>query len=193
MAVSITEGEPANRIERNLSVAGRLTVGATIYLFLGPFFAYFYLRSLNSAHLWRPAHIHPPQTLGAVIVALTVLSTVALQLAGRIGQGRSWKGFTALSLACGLAAVAVQCVAYTQLGFGPLDGGYADVYLAWTGLTAIVCFATVLWIETLVAWGLRDRAIALPAVMLRLAPLSFYWAFLAGLAVIMWAVLYLVP
>jgi heme/copper-type cytochrome/quinol oxidase subunit 3 len=192
VAASFRDAEPVETVERNLSVGIRIWAGATTFAFLGPFFAFFYLRSLNTADLWRPAHVDPSQGLGAAIVTLTVLSSVALLLAARRPEERMWKALVALSLVLGFAAVALQCVEYTELGFGPMDGGYASVFLAWTGLTAVFSLATMLWLETLLAWGLRDPTVALPAVAPRLAALAFYWTYFTILAVIMWVVLYLV-
>jgi heme/copper-type cytochrome/quinol oxidase subunit 3 len=176
-------------VPANISVGIRLWAGATVFFFLGPFFAYLYLRSLNSLDQWRPAGIDPPQALGAATMALTVASAVALVLAGRASQQR-WLPLGWLSLALGVASVVLQVVAYFRLGFGPMDGGYASVFVAWTGLTALFTLATMFWLETLLAYGLRgpDEELLRP----RLAALAFYWPFLAGLAVVMWIVLYLV-
>jgi heme/copper-type cytochrome/quinol oxidase subunit 3 len=91
-------------------------------------------------------------------------------------------------------------VEYTRLGFGPTDGAYASVFVTWTGLTALFVFGTILWLETLLAYGLRTRRSssragvpddALALIQPRLAALAFYYVYLAGLAVVMWAVLYL--
>ena len=94
-----------------------------------------------------------------------------------------------LSLALGLAAVALQIVAYVRLGFGPTDGGYASVYVSWTGLGALFGLATMLWLETFLASSLRGAADEARGP--RLAAFAFYWAFFAGLSVVMWVCLYL--
>jgi heme/copper-type cytochrome/quinol oxidase subunit 3 len=160
------ELQAADRMPANVAVGIRLWAGATIFFFLGPFFAYLYLRSLNSADLWRPAGIDPPQAWGAAIVALTVASSVALVLAARAfgdpARGR-WLPLGGLSLLLGLVAVLLQVVEYARLGFGPTDGGYASVFVTWTGLTALFVLATMLWLETLVAYGIRSRRQAAPS------------------------------
>jgi heme/copper-type cytochrome/quinol oxidase subunit 3 len=189
----------------NLATGIRLWAGATVFFFLGPFFAYLYLRSLNSADLWRPDGIDPPQAFGAAIMLLAVASSAALFLAARSfaspTRGR-WLRLGALSLALGLAAVGLQIAEYARLGFGPTDGGYASVFVAWTGLTALFNLATMLWLETLLAYALRSRNEPAPSeddpssptalIRPRLAALAFYWTFLAALGVVMWIVLYLV-
>jgi heme/copper-type cytochrome/quinol oxidase subunit 3 len=191
-------------VPANISAGIRLWTGATVFFFLGPFFAYLYLRSLNSLDGWRPAGIDPPQGLGAATVVLTALSAVALVLADRTFGGAAqprWLPLGWLAFALGLAAVVLQVVEYFRLGFGPTDGGYASVFVVWTGLTALFTLATMVWLETLLAYGLRSRD-QLPGseddprspsslIEPRLSALAFYWAFVAALAVVMWIFLYL--
>jgi heme/copper-type cytochrome/quinol oxidase subunit 3 len=199
------ELQAADLMPANLSAGIRLWAGATVFFFLGPFFAYLYLRSLNSADLWRPAGIDPPQVLGALTMALAVASSLALVLAARAFDGaahRRWLTFGWLALVLGLGSVALQIAAYTQLAFGPTDGGYASVFVGWTGLTALFTLGTMVWLETLLAYGIRSRKQfpqaeddphSPPALIRpRIAALAFYWPFLAGLGVVMWIFLYLV-
>lgn len=193
--MTTVEREPHDVVAGNLAVGARLLAGATTFVFFCPFFAYFYLRAVDSAGMWRPVGIDPPQGFGVAITALIVLSSIALVLASRPARASAWLPLVGLALALGLAAVVVQCVAYARLGFGRMDGGYASVYVAWTGLTAVFVLGTMLWLETLLAYGLRSRdhvdtydALIRP----RLEALAFFWAFLAALAVVMWAILYLV-
>ena len=189
MAVFVPESESPDLVARNIAVGTRLWAAATTFAFLGPFFAYLYLRSLNTADLWRPAGIDPPQALGAAIVALTVASAVVLALAShRSRPGGPSLLFVAVSLALGLGAVALQIVAYARLGFGPTDGGYASVFVAWTGLSSLFALATMLWLETFLASSLRGATDGARGP--RMEAFAFYWAFLAGLSVVMWICLY---
>ena len=195
----------SEKVVANLAAGTRLWAGATTFFFLGPFFAYFYLRSLNTGDMWRPAHVDPPQSFGATIMVLVVSASVALVLASRAAgsaRDRSWKPLVALALVLGLAAVVLQGIEYGRLGFGPTDGGYASVFAAWTGLNAVFVFGTTLWAETLLAYGIRTRHqtptpgddLDTPFALIRprLEALAFYWAYLAALGVVMWAILYLV-
>jgi heme/copper-type cytochrome/quinol oxidase subunit 3 len=184
------EPESSELVSRNLATGIRLWAGATTFVFFCPFFAYFYLRSLDSAGLWRPAGVDPPQGFGAAVLAIALLSSVALLVASRPRWESAWRPLVALSLVLGLAGVVLQCVAYARLGFGPTDGAYASVFVAWTALNALFVLGTMLWLETLLAYGLRTRD-SLPLVRPRLGALAFYWAYLAGLGVVMWVVLYL--
>lgn len=193
MAARIPEPEAPELVARNLAVGARLAAGATTFAFLGPVFAYLYLRSLNTADLWHPAGVDPPLLLGTAIVLLTAASAVVLLLASRrAAASRNRLLFLAsLSFLLGIAAVALQVVEYFVLGFGPTDGGYASVFVAWSGLTAVFALGTMLWLETLIAFmlrgGERDPS---QAIGPRFAALAFYWAYLAGLGIVMWVCLY---
>jgi heme/copper-type cytochrome/quinol oxidase subunit 3 len=198
--VTTLEPEPADVVARNLAVGARLGAGATTFVFFCPFFAYFYLRSLNDVRTWPPPGVDPPQGLGAAVIVLVLASSVALLLAARPARGWAWLPLVALSLVLGLAGVAVQCAEYARLGFGPTDGGYASVFVTWTGLTALFVLGTMLWLETLLAYGLHtwqassradDPDGAHSLIRPRLGALAFYYVYLAGLGVVMWAVLYL--
>jgi heme/copper-type cytochrome/quinol oxidase subunit 3 len=187
---------------RVLSVAARLLCGATIFFYLAFVFAYFYLRSLNQNHMWRPAHVHPNQGLGAAFIACIVISALLAIVAGRRmkAESRSWLPAGVIAVLLGVAAVTLQCIEYTTQHWGPTNGGYASVFTGWTGFYLITVLATMYWLQTQVATEVRarrspagegdvqeaDRLIApgLDAVV-------FYWTFLAGIGVLTWVVLYL--
>ncbi|MHB8233103.1 MAG: cytochrome c oxidase subunit 3 [Solirubrobacteraceae bacterium] len=195
--------EPPDVGARALSVAARLLCGATTFFFLAFLFAYFYLRSINQNHMWRPAHLKPDQGLGAAFIVCVVLSAVLTIVAGRQMKvrSRSWVGPAVGGVLLGLVAVAIQCVEYTSQHFGPTDGAFASVFCAWTGFYLIAVLATMYWLETNVATELRarrepagtegdikdpDRLIA-PS----LDAAVFYWGFLAGIGIVTYVTLYL--
>jgi heme/copper-type cytochrome/quinol oxidase subunit 3 len=195
--------EPPEIGARSLYLAGRLMAGATTFFFLAYLFAYFYLRSVNESHMFKPAHVKPEQTYGWVIVACVVLSAISAALAGRQMRthGRSWVSYAAVSVGLGLAAVVAQCLEYTAQHFGPTDGGYASVFCSWTGLYAVAVLGTMYWLETQVATELRARrtpatsegdiAEADKLIAPGLDAAVFYWCFLAAIGVITWVTLYL--
>lgn len=216
---AVVEREPAEVMERNLFVAARLWSSATVFFFFAFFFAYFYLRSLNNSHQWKPKGVGVPGGWGIAITLCVVVGAVLLrfaqadQLADRREQWRL-KGLATLVL--GLAAVVLQVVAWATIGFGPTDGGYASVYLGWTGLYALFVFASLYWLETCLAVSYRYREHRFGAAEVapgdasgdthreaedienpvhlntaQLAALSFYWSILAGVGVVTWIVLYL--
>jgi heme/copper-type cytochrome/quinol oxidase subunit 3 len=214
----IVEGEPPELMGRNLNSAAHLLASATAFFFLAFIFAYFYLRSLNNAHLFRPKHVDPSVTLGTLVMALTVASALLVRLGlldHRAGRRPQWRLKGLAALAVGLLAVVLQFVEWTSATFGPADGGYASVFIGWTAFNVLFVLCTLLWLENLLATAYRYRKIpsgapapgeasgdpgrpghdiADPLSLVRpgLESLSFYWAFLAGMGVLAWIVLYLV-
>jgi heme/copper-type cytochrome/quinol oxidase subunit 3 len=194
--------EPPDVGARALSVASRLLAGATTFFFLAFVFAYFYLRTQNIDHMWKPKHVDPNQGLGVAFVVCLLLSALLAALAGRGMRSRTpgWTRPAIGSVALGLAAVAIQCVEYTVQKFGPTNGAYASVFCAWTAFYLIAMLFTLYWLETQVATELRargrpassgdikdpDRLIA-PA----LDAAVFFWSYLAAIGVLMYVVLYL--
>jgi heme/copper-type cytochrome/quinol oxidase subunit 3 len=194
--------EPPAVGARALSVASRLLAGASVFFFLAFLFAYFYLRSINQNHLWKPAHVKPDQALGAAFIACVLLSAVLTILAGRSMKRSSsgWVGPAIGGLVLGLAAVALQCIEYTVQHFGPTNGAYASVFVAWTGFYLIAVLFTMYWLETQIATELRARRnpaghgdIADPDALIApgLDAVVFYWAFLAFLGLLAYVTLYL--
>jgi heme/copper-type cytochrome/quinol oxidase subunit 3 len=195
--------EPPDIGARTLSVASRLLCGATAFFFLAFVFAYFYLRSINEDHMWRPAHVNPSQGLGAAFIVCIVLSAGLTIVAGRQmkSRSRSWVAAAAGGVALGLIAIALQCIEYTRQPFGPTNGAFASVFCAWTAFYLIAVLFTMYWLETQVATELRARSepassegdIKDPDLLIApaLDAAVFYWAFLAGIGVITYVVLYL--
>jgi heme/copper-type cytochrome/quinol oxidase subunit 3 len=195
--------EPPEVGARALAVAAQWLCGASAFFFLAFVFAYFYLRSINQNHMWRPAHVDPNQGLGAAFIVCVVLSAVLASIAARSMKGgsRGWVTAGLASVVLGLAAIALQCVEYTSQNFGPTNGAFASVFCAWTAMYLIAALATMYWLETQVATELRarrapaskhgdikdpDRLIA-PG----LDAAAFYWAFLAVIGVVTYVTLFL--
>jgi heme/copper-type cytochrome/quinol oxidase subunit 3 len=214
---AIVGEEPPELMARNLSSAAHLLASATAFFFLAFVFAYFYLRSLNNAGLWHPKGVDPSQAFGAVIMVLTVLSAVVVRLGlidHRAGRRPQWRVKGAVGVGVGVAALVLQVIEWPSLGFGPSDGGYASVFFGWTAFQLLFAVGALFWLENIVATSFRYRGtatgspapgeasgdrgrevhdIADPLSLVRpgLEAVSFYWAFLAGLGVLAWIVLYL--
>jgi heme/copper-type cytochrome/quinol oxidase subunit 3 len=201
---------PAARRERGsraLAVASRLLAGATIFFFLAFVFAYFYLRSLNQQHMWKPRHVSPDQALGAAFIACVLVSVALTLLAGRrqTRDQTNWLAPTIAAVAFGLVAVALQCIEYTRQGFGPTDGAYASIFCAWTGCYLIAVLCTMYWLEIHAATELRERrepsvrpgeGVTVYEDPDKLIPHGmdaavFYWAFLGAIGVVTYVTLYL--
>jgi heme/copper-type cytochrome/quinol oxidase subunit 3 len=214
----VVEGESPEQLGRNLNTAGHLLAGATAFFFLAFVFAYFYLRSLNSGGQWRPPHVDPSLVLGTLVTLAVVAAAVLIRLGlgdQRAGRRPQWRLKCAIALGLGCAAIALQIAEWATQGFGPTDGGYASVYVGWTGLYAVFVLAVVFWLETLLATAIRYRKTERGAppppghasgdpdrlghdiedpislLVAGLETLSFYWAFLAGIGVLTWFVLYI--
>jgi heme/copper-type cytochrome/quinol oxidase subunit 3 len=213
----IVEGEPPELLARNLSAAAHLLASATAFFFLAFVFGYFYLRSLNNAGLWLPKGVHPAQTIGALVMALSVASAVLVRLGlidHRAGRRPEWRRKGAAALAVGLVGIVLQIVEWTTLGFGPTDGGYASIFFGWTGFQLVFSVGALWWLENILATSIRYRGypkrspapgeasgdphrtahdIQDPVTLVRagLESVSFYWTFLAGLGVLAWVILYL--
>jgi heme/copper-type cytochrome/quinol oxidase subunit 3 len=215
----VVESEPPELMGRNLNSAGHLLASATAFFFLAFLFAYFYLRSLNNGGLWKPKHVDPSLTLGTLATVAIVASAVLVR-AGladhRGGRRPQWRLKGAIAVALGVVGIVLQVVEWFHASWGPADGGYASVYLGWTAFLVFFLVGTLFWLETLVATAFRYRSIptdaspapghasgdpyrrahdiADPLSLVRpgLEAVSFFYAFLAGIAVLAWIVLYLI-
>jgi heme/copper-type cytochrome/quinol oxidase subunit 3 len=198
------EPEPHEWQPRALWVGARLACGSISFFFASFLFAYFYLRSLDTNHNWKIGPVNPSLGLGVGIMALLAVSAVVLRLGASRSADTLASGVVALVLA--LIAIALQCVEYTTLGFGPGNGAYATVFIGWTSLYALFALGGVFWIETQVAslWRARrgegiDRPLheGVPAddiVLLQagVEACSFYWAYFVAIGFIAYVILYLV-
>lgn len=214
----VVQEEPPEVLGRNLVSAGYLLAGATSFFFVSFLFAFFYLRSLNSGGMWKPKGVDTSIGWGVAVVVCYVLSALLVRygLADQRALRRSeWRLKGAGALLAGIAGLVLQVIAWTQQGFGPADGGFASVYFGWTAFLFLFVFGTMFWLETALATSFRYRNspneaaapgdasgdpyrkthdIRDPVSLVRseLVALSFYWSFLAGIAVLTWVVLYLV-
>ncbi len=112
--------------------------------FFGFVFAYFYLRSLNNADMWRPHGVDPPTGYGIAIVAAYVLSAASFAYASwACSEGRAWVAAAGVSLLLGLAGCVVQAFEYAHISFGPQSGGYASVFICWASLYTVFMLLTM--------------------------------------------------
>jgi len=197
--------EPHEVGARQLYLAGRLLAGATSFFFLAFVFAYFYLRSLDVDHMWRPKHVGPEQGYGVAILIGLLLSGALAVLAGRMlgREQRAWLGAASGALGLGLVVVVLQCLEWSTQDFGPASGAYASVYCGWTAFYTLGLLGALYWLETHVATELRARRrpaaasggdISDPDRLIKpgLDAAVFYWSYLVGLGVLTYIVLYAV-
>jgi heme/copper-type cytochrome/quinol oxidase subunit 3 len=197
------EPEPREWQLRATWVGARLLCGATAFFFLAFVFAYFYLRSLDTDKHWKIGPANPSIGLGVAIVVTLVLSALLLRLAAGRPDHTVRFGLAAVFLA--LLAVVLQVVEWTTLRFGPISGGYASVFIGWTGCYAVFALVSAYWLETQVAtaWrhqreGVRRRrhegVVGDDRELLSagLEACSFFWAFYVGAGVLAFVILYVV-
>ncbi len=180
--------------ERNLWVGARMLAAATAFLFLPFIFGYLYLGSLNTSGMWRPHHMTAPIGWGLAIVASLLASAgllaVARQALAHQRVRGAWQASLA-SLVLGLAAVVLQGAEFEELPFEPTDGGYASVFIGWTGAFALLVLATMVWLEIVVAGIVSRRATPALINASELDAVGFFTAFVAGLGVVTFTFLYL--
>jgi heme/copper-type cytochrome/quinol oxidase subunit 3 len=214
----VVEEEPPELLGRNLVSASYLLAGATAFFFVAFVFAYFYLRSLNNNDMWKPKGVDASIGWGTAVMAGYVISALLVRRGltdHRALRRRQWRLKGLVALLVGAVGLVLQVIAWTHVGFGPADGGFASVYFGWTGFLFLCVLGTLLWLEMTLATSLRysrvegdapapgeasgdphrtahDIRDPLSLVRAELVALSFYWTFLAGIAVVSWGVLYLI-
>jgi heme/copper-type cytochrome/quinol oxidase subunit 3 len=212
----VVEEEPPELLGRNLVSASYLLAGSTAFFFVAFLFAYFYLRALDNAGMWKPSGVDASVGWGTAVLVCYVLSAVLVRLglddhrALRRGQ---WRIKGPAALLAGIVGLVLQVIAWTHQSFGPADGGFASVYFGWTSFLFLFVLGTMIWLEMTLAMSFRyargegaapgeasgdphrtahDIRDPLSLVRAELVGLSFYWTVLAGIAVVSWVVLYLV-
>jgi hypothetical protein len=185
----------------------RLAAGALSFLFGAFIFAFFYLKSLNSHHLWYTAP-GPKIWLGSLIMGLVVVSaavqTLVLQRI-KAGHKAIWVRGAMVALALGLAAVAVQIYQLMSLSFWPGSSGFASVFVGFGPVYLTVAFCVMVWLEMLI---MRSRpipeisfveqpptyaeAFAVQRFQAALSGFTVIWNYLAVIAVLAFVLFYLV-
>jgi heme/copper-type cytochrome/quinol oxidase subunit 3 len=149
---------------RNLRVGSRLWAASIAFFFIAFLFAFFYLRALNSNGLWRGwAHISKthhtsgpnPSLAFGVAILICVLASAAVARGAVLLAPALWRIAIGVSILLALAAVGLQAAQFSSLGFGPTDGGYASVFVGWTGLFVLFLLGTVYWLGTVLGDNVR--------------------------------------
>ena len=185
----------------------RLAIGGLTFLFGSFVFAFFYLRSIDSAARWHGSGYVPPSLwMGTTIMLLAVLSAgvhyFGLQRI-KAGHKATWQIDSLVAMALGLAAVGMQIYQLATLPFPPGSSGYSSLF---TGLYPVLLttqLAALIWLEILLA---RSRFI--PALSFveqpptisetrdvqrfqaSLSAFSTVWNYLALVALVFWFLFY---
>jgi heme/copper-type cytochrome/quinol oxidase subunit 3 len=186
----------------------RLALGGMSFLFGAFVFAFFYLKSLNSHHLWYTAGSHPKAWYGVVIMALVVVSalvqTAVLQLIKR-GNKAAWQRGALVALVLGLGAVAFSILQLLYLPFWPAASGFASVFVGYWPVYLVIALCAMVWLEILI---MRARSIpqisfveqpptygeafAVQRFQASLSAFTLTWNYLAVMAIVTWILFYLV-
>jgi len=190
----------------------RLAVGGLTFLFGAFIFAFFYLKALNSHHLWYTPSGQfatvPKAWLGALIMLLVVVSalvqTGALQVLKR-GNKQAWQRGAVVALVLGLAAVGFSVWQLTDLPFWPGSSGFASVFVGFWPVYLTIAFCAMVWLEMLL---MRSRTIpqisfveqpptyaeafAVQRFQASLSAFTVAWNYLAVIAIVTWILFYLV-
>jgi heme/copper-type cytochrome/quinol oxidase subunit 3 len=171
--------EPPELQRRIVHLGSILITAATAFFFISFLFAFVYLRALNTNGLWSGGkphhHVHASLGLGIAILVCVLVGVAAVRVAQFVPARRPAAATAALPL--GLAAIALQCWQWANLAFGPGDGGYASVYLGWTGFFTIFVLGAMFWLETIVVTARRNRIDPLE-VAAELDSFSVFWTVL---------------
>jgi hypothetical protein len=186
----------------------RLALGALSFLFGAFVFAFFYLKSLNSHHLWYTGATHPQSSFGVTVMVLFVVSaavqTLVLQRI-KAGSKSIWLAGAVVALVLGLVAIAIQLWQLAALPFWPGASGFASVFVGFWPVFVSVAFCVLVWLEILI---MRCRAIpqisfveqpptyaeafAVQRFQAGLSAFTVTWNYLAVVAFIAWILFYLV-
>jgi hypothetical protein len=187
----------------------RLALGALTFAFGSFVFAYFYLRSLNSHHMWYPAGFTGPrQWSGALVMALAVGSALVQWLVLqrlKAGHKAPWMLGGSLALALGLGAIGVQVWQLLNEPFYPASSGFASVFTGGTAVLVAILFCAMVWLEMLIVAASKipeisfvelpptyAEAFAVQRFQARLSAFTLVWNYLAAVAFIFWVLFYLV-
>jgi heme/copper-type cytochrome/quinol oxidase subunit 3 len=177
---------------RSLTIGAYLIAASIAFFFVAFLFAFFYLRALNSNGRWAGTNGHHVSTTtgsGVAILVCVLVSVVLVRFAlvEVRGNGRPvWWTVAGIGFLLGLAAVAIQCWQYTDMPFGTSEGGYASVYMGWTGFFTIVVFGAMVWLEIILATARRTRTASEPA----LASFWIVWATIGLVQIVAFILLY---
>ncbi|WP_298209335.1 hypothetical protein [Ferrimicrobium sp.] len=142
-----------------LWTASRTLIPVVAATFGGIYFAYFYLRSLNSNGLWDPHGATASKIIGLSVLLLVLAGTAFQLMAGR----RLRRGFstdfivgTASNVLFLVLATGLQIWELTRLPFPPAASGYAGVFIAFAPIDALVIGLSAYWAFTLMMRAIRS-------------------------------------
>jgi heme/copper-type cytochrome/quinol oxidase subunit 3 len=190
---TVDDVEQPDLLARNIRVGSRIWAASQAFFFLAFFFAFLYLRALNTNGLWRgwPPHHPTPSMAFGVAILICVLGSAAIARGAVLVAPEMWRMTAWAALVLALAAVGLQCAQFSSLGFGPTDAAYASVFVGWSGLFTVFLLGTCYWLVTVI--GDVTRAGGLPVVRAAAVDgVGFVMLVLAGIEIAAFILLYIV-
>src|SRR5438128_7554721 len=102
--------EPPDLLARNIHVGSRIWAASQAFFFVAFFFAFLYLRALNTNGLWRgwPPHHPSPSLAFGVAILICVLASAAVARGAAMLGPNLWRLGAVGALLLSLAAVGLQ-------------------------------------------------------------------------------------
>jgi heme/copper-type cytochrome/quinol oxidase subunit 3 len=192
-ATTVDAVEEPDVLARNIRVGSRIWAASQAFFFLAFFFAFLYLRALNTNGLWRgwPHHHPSPSIAFGVAILLCVLGSAAIARGAVLVAPEMWRVTAWAALVLTLAAIGLQCAQFSSLGFGPTDAAYASVFVGWSGLFTVFLLGMCYWLATVI--GDVTRARGVPVVRAAAVEgVGFVLLVLAGVEIAAFILLYIV-
>jgi heme/copper-type cytochrome/quinol oxidase subunit 3 len=190
---TVDGAERPDLLARNIRTGSRIWAASQAFFFLAFFFAFLYLRALNTNGLWRgwPHHHPSPSIAFGVAILICVLASAAVARGAVLVAPEMWRLAAWTSLVLALAAVGLQAAQFSSLGFGPTDAAYGSVFVGWSGLFALFLLGTCYWLATVI--GDVTRGGTMPEVRAAAVDgVGFVLLVLAGVEIAAFILLYLV-
>jgi heme/copper-type cytochrome/quinol oxidase subunit 3 len=185
----------------------RLAIGGLVFLYACFAFAYFYLRSLNSAGRWANTDFRGPSTLLGTIIMLAMLTSAFVNYYGlqRIKSGHKidWQACGVAAMILGLGAVVLQLIELINLPFPPGSSGYASVFTGFYPVFVVTLVGGLIWLEILLVGSHSIPAISfveqpptfaevrkVQRFQASLSSFSTVWTFMALVALLFWFLFY---
>src|SRR5438034_10285600 len=109
-STTVDDVEQPDVLARNIRAGSRIWAASQAFFFLAFFFAFLYLRALNTNGLWRgwpPHHPTPSLAYGVAILICVLASAAVARTTVRLAPAM-WSAAVWASLAFALAAVGLQ-------------------------------------------------------------------------------------
>src|SRR5205807_8477281 len=111
---TVDGAEPADLLANNIRTGSRLWAAAQAFFFLAFFFAFLYLRALNTNGLWRGwPHHHPNPSLAfGIAILICVLASAAVARGAVLIGPAMWRLTASAALLLTLAAIGLQAAQF---------------------------------------------------------------------------------